>query len=1044
MTMQSTLSAIESAPLLRHNGDDLGAQKHPHPRTINRIITRIQALTLELLPIQVDLDELMSPVSSIITREVVDAYAKIGGDFHHCVPFALLEARRYFRLAAYTNPSDSDENEGRKLACEVLARKIVARTPMADQYALLSARYSIVESDGDESIPISALESAVDQRATFFLSSGEAQRCVFALWRGLLVQRVKEDGSIEYTPYEGAKHMGGFWAHFNPSRVGVPRYQFFFRITLWLLFIVAYSVAIQTPDREFGVEDYVLYIQLLGYVIEDVTKIWKIGLWSATSFWTVVNGMIYSLLGVAFVYRILDLHSHDVERSAGYRILSFQFLSSASPLIWMKLLTIFDLFQYFGTLQVCPILFAGAYLVSHSLCPQQIVVWRMLKESAVFFTLLGLLAIGFGQALTGLDLTPEDDSTETVIHSLIQGLLGSPAFEAYARGASSYPFGMILYYLWSILTLVILLNILVALFGSAYNECTEEAVPTFMAFFASKTIASIRAPDTYVYAAPFNLIEILILPLELILSTETYASINRYLMGTIFCVPMHVSPSSYLYLTSLTLSHTSSACIALFESQFDHRRLQDFASLTEEPDEYAAADEDPEPYTQSDDIGEGDADGKKICIVSFAELKKALPSLTRSVQGEILWEIAMGVSRQSAVYYPASPQFALDIEIKIIGSTRTAFAVMSGGHASNPGWSSVGSEGVHISMARLREITLSADNKTVAVGPGNTWDAVNGYLDQSNVAVVGGRVPGVGVGGFILGGGGFSCRSIYIKSLPVSLEAEAKNAGVSNTYGMTIDTVISFTLVLPNGTITTVDASRPDLFFALKGAGNKLGIVTQFVLETYPSTEINGGLKVFALGQVGALADAMASFQTTNRDPKAQRFAEFLEGTPSNLSSGLRGSFQTISISRLSKPFMDQVLNQSTYYNNIGPLFTGFFFSYNVQTFLVDSYFANATDSAFPRDAKDPWMPVDIYFSWLLAGDDLFFYQALKDTAAILEATANANGDDTTSKPLYPNYALADTPVEKMFGENLPRLKRIVKEHDPANVMGLAGGFSLQ
>lgn len=49
-------------------------------------------------------------------------------------------------------------------------------------------------------------------------------------------------------------------------------------------------------------------------------------------------------------------------------------------------------------------------------CLGQIVVWRMLKESAVFFTLLGLLAIGFGQALTGLDVADEArDSTESTL-----------------------------------------------------------------------------------------------------------------------------------------------------------------------------------------------------------------------------------------------------------------------------------------------------------------------------------------------------------------------------------------------------------------------------------------------------------------------------------------------------------------------------------------------------------------------------------------------------------------------------------------------------
>lgn len=87
---------------------------------------------------------------------------------------------------------------------------------------------------------------------------------------------------------------------FDPSRVGVPRYQFFFRILLWVIFILAYSVAIQTPDRGFSVEDVVLYIQLLGYILEDLTTIYKIGLYHALGFWTVINFLIYTLLSIAF------------------------------------------------------------------------------------------------------------------------------------------------------------------------------------------------------------------------------------------------------------------------------------------------------------------------------------------------------------------------------------------------------------------------------------------------------------------------------------------------------------------------------------------------------------------------------------------------------------------------------------------------------------------------------------------------------------------------------------------------------------------------
>ncbi|KAM0786008.1 hypothetical protein ACM66B_006824 [Microbotryomycetes sp. NB124-2] len=592
-------AALERAPLLRR-GPDAHTDHSIHPRTVTRIVERIKALTLELLPIQVDLDEITSPVSSILTKDVVDAYSQIGGDFDSCVPFALLEARRYFRKQAYLNPSDSDENEGRKLACEALARKLVAKTPMSEQYTLLSARFTVIDSDGDESLPLSALESAVDQHATFFLSSGESQRCVFALWRGLLVQKIKEDGSIVYEPYKPARERGGFMSHFDPDRVAVPRYQFFFRILLWVIFIVAYTTAIQTPDRGFGLEDVLLYVQVLGYLLEDLTKVWKIGIWSALNFWLIVNCTIYTMLAIAFVYRVADMSTHDSEKSYNLRLRSFQWLSTASPLIWMKLVTTFDIFQYFGTLQV--------------------VTFRMMRESAVFFTLLVVFAIGFGQALTGLDIADQSrDSTEQVVHSLIQGLLGSPTFETYEKGTESYPFSMVLYYGWSVLTLVILLNILVALFGSAYQECTDEAVPTFMAFFAGKTISAIRAPDQFVYVAPFNLIEIFILPLEFVISSQAYTRLNRFLMGSLFFVPL--------------------TFIALFETHFYSTRQQEFQALMEEPDEFTEDQEDPEPHTKDDEYGKGDEEGFKISTVKFQELKKKLPDLSRSLQVEILAEV---------------------------------------------------------------------------------------------------------------------------------------------------------------------------------------------------------------------------------------------------------------------------------------------------------------------------------------------------------------------------------------------------------------------
>lgn len=45
-------------------------------------------------------------------------------------------------------------------------------------------------------------------------------------------------------------------------------------------------------------------------------------------------------------------------------------------------------------------------------------------------------------------------------------------------------------------------------------QVVGDAEAEYMAFFAWKTVAMIRAPDSYVYPAPFNLVEVFIVPLE--------------------------------------------------------------------------------------------------------------------------------------------------------------------------------------------------------------------------------------------------------------------------------------------------------------------------------------------------------------------------------------------------------------------------------------------------------------------------------------------------------------------------------------------------
>jgi FAD/FMN-containing dehydrogenase len=91
--------------------------------------------------------------------------------------------------------------------------------------------------------------------------------------------------------------------------------------------------------------------------------------------------------------------------------------------------------------------------------------------------------------------------------------------------------------------------------------------------------------------------------------------------------------------------------------------------------------------------------------------------------------------------------------LQILSILDTKFAIRSSGHNTNPGFSSIGHNGVLIALEKLNTISISADRGTVTVGPGNKWESVYNYLQPYNVTVLGGRAAVVGVGGYILGGG---------------------------------------------------------------------------------------------------------------------------------------------------------------------------------------------------------------------------------------------------------------------------------------------------
>lgn len=120
---------------------------------------------------------------------------------------------------------------------------------------------------------------------------------------------------------------------------------------------------------------------------------------------------------------------------------------------------------------------------------------------------------------------------------------------------------------------------------------------------------------------------------------------------------------------------------------------------------------------------------------------------------------------------------------------------------------------------------------------------------------------------------------------------------------------------------------------------------------------------------------------------------------------------------------------------------TGTFISYDAEPFLPDILAHNNSPSAYPPSRTTGYSPFNLYYAWLLEADDDDFHAAIRQSAARLHDVAVAEGQLIDDAPLYPNYAIFDTPLEKMYANNIPTLRALKKLHDPDDVMGLAGGI---
>ena len=147
---------------------------------------------------------------------------------------------------------------------------------------------------------------------------------------------------------------------------------------------------------------------------------------------------LYTLLTVSFVLRMVALaHPLDSDDRKGYNLLSYNFLACVAPMIWSRMLLYLDSIRFFGAMLV--------------------VLKVMMMESIIFFALLLVVIVGFMQAFLGLDNADNyREDTSFIMSAMIKAILGSPEFDGFE--SFGHPFGLVLYYMFTFVVMVILLN----------------------------------------------------------------------------------------------------------------------------------------------------------------------------------------------------------------------------------------------------------------------------------------------------------------------------------------------------------------------------------------------------------------------------------------------------------------------------------------------------------------------------------------------------------------------------------------------------------
>lgn len=177
-------------------------------------------------------------------------------------------------------------------------------------------------------------------------------------------------------------------------------------------------------------------------------------------------------------------------------------------------------------------------------------------------------------------------------------------------------------------------------------------------------------------------------------------------------------------------------------------------------------------------------------------------------------------------------------------------AVRSGGHSV--AGSSLIEAGLVIDVRPMADVAVDPAQRTVRLGGGATWAAVDRESQRYGLATTGGRVSTTGVAGLALGGG---------------------SGWLERKFGLTCDNLLAVELVTADGhEVSANEYENPELFWALHGGGGNFGVATSLLLRLHPLERFSMALLLWPAEAGRAVAGS---------------YREFIAGAPDEIGGGL-------------------------------------------------------------------------------------------------------------------------------------------------------------